>query len=113
YVLKIVPLDNNTGIWVDNQFYPGVSINNTLVVDIGSEIGKVVHASKPFHCLQFMKGGSSNGYFSNGVGDPAILSIMSTKHLCSKDLNRTVRTSLLRTHFMNIVVPASATNNVK
>jgi hypothetical protein len=59
-----------------------------------------------------MKGAGCNGYITSGYGDPAMLSIVSTKHFGESALFSTVNSTNLRDHFVTIVTPTANKNNV-
>lgn len=105
YVLKIIPLDTNTNITINKtRFFPNVSKYNPLVINVSSDSGFYISGNKKFHCAQFLKGPPSNQYITSGYGDPALLELVSAKHMGESSLFSTVNSTNLRDHFVSIVI---------
>jgi gliding motility-associated-like protein len=112
YLLKFVPLDTATTLKINGITYSNVSRKNPLVVNVKGDSAYYASSNKLFHTYQFLKGASCNGYVTNGYGDPAMLEMVSTKHFGQSALFSTVNSTNLRDHFVSIVIPTYAKNNV-
>lgn len=112
YYLKLVPLDNSTNFLVNGVAFNNVSSTNPLIINVRGDSGYYISSTKLFHCYQFLKGANCNGYITNSLGDPAMLSIVSTKHFGQSALFSTVNSNNLRDHFVSIVIPTSAKDKV-
>jgi gliding motility-associated-like protein len=112
YYLKLIPLDTFTNLKVNGVSYNNVSRKSPLVINVKGDSGYYVSGNKLFHCYQFLKGGGCNGYITSSYGDPAMLDVISTKHLGQSVLFSTVNSTNLRDHFVSIVIKTSAKDNV-
>lgn len=112
YYLKLIPIDSVANFKVNGINYSNVLRSNPLTINVKGDSGYYVSSNKLFHCYQFLKGAACNGYITNGYGDPAMLSIVSTKHFGNKSIFSTVNSTNLRDHFVSIVIKTSSRNNV-
>ena len=112
YFLKFVPLDTATTLKINGLTYSNVSRKNPLIINVKGDSGYYASSNKLFHTYQFLKGATCNGYVTSGYGDPAMLEMVSTKHFGQSALFSTVNSTNLRDHFVSIVIPTFAKNNV-
>ena len=112
YLLKFVPLDTSTNLKINGRTYNGVSRNSPLVINVRGDSGYYASSNKLFHCYQFLKGAGCNGYITSGWGDPAMLSVVSTKHFGQSVIFSTVNSTNLRDHFVSVVIRTTSKNNV-
>jgi len=112
YLLKFIPLDTGTTLKINGKTYANVSRKNPLIINVKGDSGYYASSNKLFHTYQFLKGASCNGYVTNGYGDPAMLEMVSTKYFGQSALFSTVNSTNLRDHFVSIVIPTNAKNNV-
>lgn len=112
YFLKIVPYDSVANIKVNGRTYNNVLRSNPMIVNVRGDSGYYASSDKLFHCYQFLKGGGCNGYITTSYGDPAMLSLVSTKHFGQSVIFSTVNSTNLRDHFVSVVIPTYAKDNV-
>lgn len=112
YTLKIVPIDSNISIKVNNTVYNNLNRLTPIVINVTADSGYYISSTKLFHVFQFMKGPSCNGYITTGYGDPAMLEILSAKYMGQSAMFSTVNSTNLRDHFVSIVVNTSSKNSV-
>jgi gliding motility-associated-like protein len=112
YLLKLVPLINNSTIQVNGVNYSGITRTNPLVIDVKGDSGYYVRSTNPFHTFQFLKGANCNGYITSSYGDPAMVEILSTRYFGNSAMFSTVNSSNLKDHFVSIVIETSSKNTV-
>lgn len=112
YYLKLIPLDSSTNFRINNRTVNNVSRTSPYVINVTSDSGYYIASDKPFYCYQFLKGAGCNGYITTGYGDPAMLAIVSTKHFGQSAIFSTVNSTNLRDHFVSVVIPTFAKDNV-
>ncbi len=112
YYLKIVPYDSVANIKVNGNTYNNVLRSSPLIINVRGDSGYYAASDKLFHCYQFLKGGGCNGYITSSFGDPAMLSLVSTKHFGQSVIFSTVNSTNLKDHFVSVVIPTYAKNNV-
>src|SRR5690606_11068873 len=112
YYIKVVPLDLNTNIKVNNTWYNGISRLSPLVINVMGDSGYYISSNKPVHVIQHLKGANCNGYITSQYGDPAMVEILSTKYFGNFAMFSTVNSNNLQDHFVSIVIPSSAKNKV-
>ncbi len=113
YYLKIVPVDSNISIKVNNTTYSNLSRLTPITINVKGDSGYYIRSNKLFHVFQFLKGASGcNGYINSSYGDPAMLELLSNKYMGQRALFSTVNSSNLRDHFVSIVINTVEKNNV-
>jgi gliding motility-associated-like protein len=119
YIVKVISIDGPITIDVNGVPYSIMAKNQPLLFDIPKE-DSVLRISGPrnFSVFQFLKGATgnsftnSNGYVTKGWGDPAILQVLSAKFMGQKSTFSTVNSGNLKDHFVTIMIPTLAKNNV-
>lgn len=112
YLMKLVPLVNNSTIEVNGVSYSGITRTSPLIVNVKGDSGYYVRSNSPFHTFQFLKGAGCNGYITTNYGDPAMVEILSTKFFGNSAMFTTVNSSNLRDHFVSIVIETSSKNSI-
>lgn len=112
YYLKIVPIDSNITVKVNNYTLNNLSRLTPVTINVKGDSGYYIRSDKRFHVFQFLKGASCNGYITSGYGDPAILEVLSNQYMGESAMFSTVNSTNLRDHFVSIVIHTPAKNNV-
>ncbi len=112
YYLKLVPIDSNISIQVNNRTFNNLSRLTPLTIDVKGDSGYYIRSNKLFHVFQFLKGATCNGYITSGYGDPAMLEVLSNKYMGESAMFSTVNSTNLRDHFVSIVINTPSKNNV-
>lgn len=113
YTVKAVSIDTTLTIKVNGKFFRIPSKDSALVFDVPTG-DSVLHlsADRKFSCFQFMKGPTCNGYITAGWGDPSILQLLSAKYMGQRSSFNAVNSTNLKDHFVSILIPTSAKNEV-
>lgn len=112
YYLKLVPIDSNISIQVNNRTFNNLSRLTPVTINVYGDSGYYIRSNKLFHVFQFLKGATCNGYITSGYGDPAMLEVLSNKYMGESAMFSTVNSTNLRDHFVSIVINTPSKNNV-
>jgi gliding motility-associated-like protein len=113
YAVKAVSIDTSLIIKVNGKFFRIPSKDSAIVFDVPTG-DSVLHlsADRKFSCFQFMKGPTCNGYITAGWGDPSILQVLSAKYMGQRSSFNAVNSTNLKDHFVSILIPTTAKNEV-
>lgn len=116
YVVKVMSIDTLLWIKVNGKSYKIPRRDSALIFSVPIEDSVLyITAPRKFACFEFMNGTTCNGYVGTGrFGDPSMLQLLSSKYMGQKSTFSTVTSSSLKggDHFVSILIPSSAKNDV-
>jgi gliding motility-associated-like protein len=119
YVVKIMSIDGPISVDVNGSIYNIPAKNSPLHIDVPKEDSVLkITGPRSFSVFQFLKGTAdnkyttSNGYPSQGFGDPSMVQLISTKFMTQNSTFSTINSGNLKDHFVTVIIPTVGKYNV-
>ncbi len=119
YVVKIMSIDGPITIDVNGSTYNIPSKKTPIHIDVPKEDSVLkITGPRNFSVFQFLKGTAdnnyttSNGYPSQGFGDPSMVQLVSTKFMTQNSTFSTINSGNLKDHFVTVIIPTVGKYNV-
>ncbi|MCC7297900.1 MAG: gliding motility-associated C-terminal domain-containing protein [Bacteroidia bacterium] len=106
---QIVATENNTTIWENGSIVANLNAGKVFYRKVLGDTSLCVTADKPVLLAQYMIGKSCGATIG---GDPAMLVINPLEQTIKSAIVSTSNTTLVKTHYINIIVPKSAIDSV-